>query len=296
MSMKFDSPASTRTTDTADIDSDDSSVGPEDADGPATATVRPGSSAQALASLIESEIVPRLLLVHKPARTGTADADGSEAVLESPATFARKTVELSVDDLIAHVQAQIANGVDWNRLCLDQLAPTARHLGEMWENDDASFTDVTLGLARLHQLLHEIARSPDDAAHPGMEQKRAYLVSLPGEQHTFGLAMLDEFFQKAGWLTWVDNAASGAEILERVATLSLDVIGVSVARQEMLDGLPALIKQCREASRNPNIRIMVGGRVFTDDETLADRIGADGTAADAEDAVRLATQLADRAG
>ena len=51
--------------------------------------------------------------------------------------------------------------------------------------------------------------------------------------------------------------------------------------------MPAL----RRASRNPDLVILVGGRVFSERPELAQDVGADGTAADGELAVALAVTI-----
>jgi hypothetical protein len=53
----------------------------------------------------------------------------------------------------------------------------------------------------------------------------------------------------------------------------------------------AVVSRLRADSRNPDLRIMVGGRMFMDQPGLADETGADGSALDANDALRLANRL-----
>ena len=42
-------------------------------------------------------------------------------------------------------------------LFLRLLAPAARRLGELWEGDLCTFTDVTIGLSHLQQVLRELS-------------------------------------------------------------------------------------------------------------------------------------------
>ena len=48
-------------------------------------------------------------------------------------------------------------GASVETLYLDLLAPTARHLGDLWDADVCDFTEVTVGLGRLQQVLHELS-------------------------------------------------------------------------------------------------------------------------------------------
>ena len=142
------------------------------------------------------------------------------------------------------VEQLLCRGVRLERIFLDLLAPVARKLGEFWEEDRCTFADVTLGLARLHQVLHEIGRR---GFHPNVlnAKRRAYFVPSPGEQHTFGLSMLEEFFLHAGWETASNHSASASTIVETAAAQRLDVIGFSVGCKEHLGQLSDFIRRAR---------------------------------------------------
>lgn len=113
----------------------------------------------------------------------------------------------------------------------------------------------------------------------------------PGEQHTFGLSMLEEFFLHAGWETALDHQASVKTILATVAKQNLDVVGFSISCKEFLDPLSDLIKKTRAASRNKEIAVMVGGQLFRDDPGLAEKLGRATVLPDAVLAVQKADIL-----
>jgi methanogenic corrinoid protein MtbC1 len=179
------------------------------------------------------------------------------------------------------------------RIFLDLLAPVARKLGELWEEDQCTFTDVTLGLSRLHRVLHEISRRNSDGRRPSVK-RRAFFAPVPGESHTFGVSMLEEFFLHAGWETACDHTPSMASIVHVAATQSLDVIGFSVGCQELLDPLSDLIDMTRKASCNRDVAIMVGGGLFIDNRDLATRFGNATIVADSVHAVQVAEEIVSR--
>jgi methanogenic corrinoid protein MtbC1 len=250
-----------------------------------------------LTKVIEGEIIPRLLLAHRtsaakselvpeePGQTGQAEPD-----LGSAESFAQLVLTAEPQEIVERVDHLLRRGVGLERMFLDLLAPVARKLGEFWDEDRCTFADVTLGLARLHQVLHEIGRR--DPGSPSVSVKRrAYFVPSPGEQHTFGLSMLEEFFLHAGWETASNHSASATTILETAATQRLDVIGFSVGCKEFLDPLSDLIRRARIASRNPDVAIMVGGRLFSESPDSATKLGAATVVCDGVHAVRIAEQL-----
>jgi methanogenic corrinoid protein MtbC1 len=120
------------------------------------------------------------------------------------------------------------------------------------------------------------------------------LMPLPGEQHTFGLSMLSDFFTRAGWHTWSGTVADAGELNAMVRGDWIDLIGFSLSHDALLDDARRHIAAIRRASRNPAVVIMVGGLPFAEDAGLALEIGADGTALDGAQAVAIAAVLLKR--
>ena len=68
-------------------------------------------------------------------------------------------------------------------------------------------------------------------------------------------------------------------------------MGLSLNCITCLAPLRALIAETRSVTRNRDLVILVGGHVFLESPELVAAVGADGTAPDAEAAVRLARSL-----
>ena len=84
------------------------------------------------------------------------------------------------------------------------------------------------------------------------------------------------------------------ELVALVAGRAFDIVGLTVSVERHVAPLQKSIAAVRRASRNPDIIVLVGGRVFTENPGLAADIGADGTAADGLLAVALADELMQR--
>ena len=189
-----------------------------------------------------------------------------------------------------------SDGIALSTLYLDLLAPSARRLGEMWEEDECSFTDVTIGVCRMHQVLLEFSRCFDAT---GLESSasghNALIVPVPGEQHTFGLFMVMEFMRRSNWNCFSGQPANPSEFRRLVATRDFDLIGISVGASDHVETAGQMIAELRKAARNSGAIVMVGGQAFVDDPELATQVGADTFAADGSDAVRRADALIGRA-
>ena len=251
--------------------------------------------ARSLSRLIESEIIPRLLVAHgsgPAAAPGAAHDDCISA--EEVEAFAPLSLHVEADELLEHVEGLVARGVSHNTLLVDLLAPAARLLGQFWEDDRCDFVDVTMGLWRLQEVVHEIsARLPHDHRHPFGQERRALFASLEGDQHSFGTVVIDELFSANGWLTDRLSEATTVELLQRVSDEWFDMAGLTITCDCHIAPLASIVRSIRDSSRNPRIRVMVGGRVFAANADLAKAVGADGTAPDARIAIQVADELVD---
>lgn len=253
---------------------------------------RPAREAARLAHLIESEVVPRLVL---SGRAVTCDAMPERAlVAPGPEDVVALVALVIADDSaapLAYVEALRARGVPLERLYLELFAVVAQRLGQLWTEDLCSFVDVTVGLARLQGLVREYSPAflPSVEAHD--PRRSALLLPVPGEQHTFGLVMVAEFFLRAGWEVHCDPMISEEEISSTVKNHWFAVAGISVGNNEQIDGLAALIRRVRRDSCNRGIGVMVGGRVFAEKPALAGLVGADATATDGRQAALQAETL-----
>jgi MerR family transcriptional regulator, light-induced transcriptional regulator len=250
-----------------------------------------------LVSTIENDIIPRLLNAHRARHQRPAVLAAIPAKLDS--YWVEKLAQIIlVNDAgaaSAFVESIRAKGIALETIYLDLLAPAARHLGELWNNDETDFTQVTIGLWRLQQLMYEFSPAFQDDTEHGTKLRRTMLVPVPGSQHTLGLLMVAEFFRRAGWVVWGDPTASVSDLLHAARTQWFDMIGFSVGTQTQFGALTDAISAIREASQNPDITVMVGGPVFVANPELVELVGADATAADASKAVDYAeTLIADR--
>lgn len=249
--------------------------------------------AESLLRAIEGDVVPRLMLAHQPREirepaplesAGDIRSDEVErfraVILRGPTSSA---VEL-VDELFAR-------GLPPEAVFIDLLGSTARHLGELWEQDLCGFSEVTIGLCRLHEVLreHSILHDPSHAARPS--SPRILLTTANGDQHAFGLVVVAEFLRREGWRVWTEPGAAFDQIAMLLGKERFDIVGLSAASRSTADEIATEIRALRSASSNPDVRILVGGRLFVETPLLAETVGADGLALDARSASKVARAL-----
>ncbi|QYU69615.1 cobalamin B12-binding domain-containing protein [Leptolyngbya sp. 15MV] len=268
-------------------------ISPRDSRSHRLAASMPGgiASGAALGVLIEGEIIPRLLMAHidEPMQFPIRTCSGIDPLEAN--RFAPLPLELEADELLAEVDKFLDRGVSVETVLVELLAPSARKLGQCWEEDSCDFVDVTMGLWRLQEVMREImVRSPVVAQNLAA-QRSALFAPMPGDQHSFGALMVEEVFARAGWQSEVLFEPKQQELLHIVVERSFDLVGLTVSSDCPSAAIAELITAIRSVSRNPAVRVIIGGRVVNADPGLVSVVGADGTAPDARAALALAERM-----
>ncbi|MBA4171317.1 MAG: cobalamin-binding protein [Hyphomicrobium sp.] len=246
--------------------------------------------------LIQGEIIPRLMLVHQQiaAAAPAKSAIRSKTIVgEDVANLTHLVIASDAGAAWGYIESVQARGVAVEAILLDLMTPVARRLGEMWETDTADFVDVTIGLTRLQGMLRRL--SPPFGSAEGDAVKvatgrdgcvrRIVLLPAPGEQHSFGLLMVEKFFRSAGWDVWSGLPDDPVAIRKILKTQSFSAIGYSLSSHKFVDRLSLSIEWARRVSKNKHVAVLVGGRAFALDPSLVKRVGADMCGTDALDAV-----------
>lgn len=246
---------------------------------------------------IQTDILPRLMMAHAkdpkvpaPRNPFPEALKADEAELEVE-RFANLIMSKDVNEAVCCVEALLAKGASLEMIYLELLAPTARRLGRLWDGDLCCFTDVAIGMTRLHQVLSGLSQRFMRVGERQKRVRRAILAPLPCEQHTFGLVMVADCFRRAGWEVVGRRLAAGDRIEDIVRCEPFHLIGLSVSDERQLDRTGSTIHAIRRASCNRTILVMVGGYAFNDHPEIVGQIGADGTAANGFKAVGRAENL-----
>ena len=250
---------------------------------------------ESLLDVIESQIIPRLLEAH-PASDASNDREfdlAYEPTAEQIDQFARLCLSVDEAPTMEFLQSLLGAGVGNDNIFLNLIAPAARHLGRLWDQDDLDFTQVTLGLMRMHQITHQLGYEYHAGPQHAGSVRRIMLASAPGSHHILGLAIVAEFFRKNGWQVVLEIANSALELDHAVKNEWFDLIGLSVGLVEQISTLPLLIDRLRSSSRNPSVCVLLGGPAFLSTAVTAQTLGANGISTDALEAIRLADTLVD---
>jgi methanogenic corrinoid protein MtbC1 len=250
------------------------------------------SHAQAvLTRTMEEEVIPRLLAARRLQSPAAATPCAQELAPNHVAELVRLVLKGTPPQAADYIGALQDRGIGADILMLDLLTRTARTLGQMWEDDLCDFTEVTMGVLRLNNVMRLVCAAFDADSQPPADAPHALLVQAPGEQHGLGLAMVVHFFRRGGWHVQSEPVGTYDDLVGLAANRWFGMVGISVSCSDRMDALAGGIAALRRASRNPSACVMVGGPPFIQHPQLVKMVGADATAADAALAVQQAQKL-----
>jgi MerR family transcriptional regulator, light-induced transcriptional regulator len=250
-----------------------------------------GSHLEEFASVIENVIVPRLLMSHVH---NTKRITLKRACLDNDGVrdFIELTMDEEPDAAISFVQGLLDNGIPFQDILLNLMAPAARELGERWAHDATNFVEVTLGVARMHRILREFDGVPEHMWSQAGAGGNVLLMPAPGEQHTFGLRLVQEFLLRESWSVTTRSVLKVADIHKIVANGEFDVIGLSLSGETLIDSLRSSIAEIRRITKSSGTKILIGGHLFMERPDLVESLGADAYAPDAPSTVNLLNRWA----
>lgn len=179
-----------------------------------------------------------------------------------------------------------ASGIEMATVYLDVFQPALREIGRLWQENQISVADehvaTAITQAAMARLFEQSFEWRDRAGHSLV----AACADL--ERHEVGIRMLCDLLEMKGWdTTFLGATVPNESLVEIVRRKKPRAVALSVSISPHLPRLRAMIRAVREGAGEAQPLILVGGRPFLEDPSLAVRLGADLTAPDAARAVEL---------
>ncbi|MEM8537637.1 MAG: B12-binding domain-containing protein [Pseudomonadota bacterium] len=202
---------------------------------------------------------------------------------------------LSADDQAA--DAFILNarrdGIGIEVIYLGYVAGAARRLGEMWDNDEVSFIDVTLASGKLYRIIRGLRH----IIHPDIIEERddwpAMFALVPGETHTLGIEIATDIFRREGWDVDMFVGLDHDTLLDRSDRRRYRAIVLVANSDSMLEPLIRLALAMRIS--HPLAHLIVAGNILDHHAEVEALVGADAVMQDIETAVSTLSAVIDQA-
>jgi 5-methyltetrahydrofolate--homocysteine methyltransferase len=173
----------------------------------------------------------------------------------------------------------------------DALIPSLEEVGARFERGDF-FVPEMLIAARAMQGALDILRPL--LAETGARQVGTYVMgTVKGDVHDIGKNLVNIMLEGAGFTVFDLGVNVAPEVfVEKINEHQPDIVGFSAFLTTTMPMFKANINALEKAGIRDNVIVMVGGAPVT--QEYADMVGADGYAADASTAVRLAKDLIEK--
>ena len=180
----------------------------------------------------------------------------------------------------------VDSGVPVKDIYLHVFQPSQRELGRLWQLNQISVAQEHYCTAAtqliMAQLYPRIFRTEKNG-------RKIIATSIGGELHEIGVRIIADFFEMEGWDTYYLGANSPTSaIVQAIADRRADLLAVSATMTFHIRAVESLIATIRVSN---DVKVLVGGYPFNLEPELWKRIGADAYAADASEAVAVASRL-----
>jgi methanogenic corrinoid protein MtbC1 len=176
-------------------------------------------------------------------------------------------------------------------LYLHVFQPVQREVGRLWQINRLSVAQEHYVTAATQLTMSQLYPRIFATARVG---RCLVAACVGGELHEIGVRMVADLFELDGWDSYYLGANAPVEgILQALEERRADVLAVSATLTVHVGQVRTLIERVRanETGRRP--AILVGGYPFLLSPELWRRVGADGFAPDAQEAVQVANRLVD---
>jgi 5-methyltetrahydrofolate--homocysteine methyltransferase len=186
------------------------------------------------------------------------------------------------------VNEGLADGMDPENMLYDALIPSLEEVGARFERGDF-FVPEMLIAARAMQGALDILRPL--LAETGAAQIGTFVMgTVKGDVHDIGKNLVNIMLEGAGFQVYDLGVNVAPEtFVEQVQEHKPEIVGFSAFLTTTMPMFKANINALEKAGIRDDVIVMVGGAPVT--QEYADAVGADGYAADASTAVRLAKDL-----
>jgi corrinoid protein of di/trimethylamine methyltransferase len=201
---------------------------------------------------------------------------------------------LIVADLEAGVgaaQRLVDRGMDPKAILEEGMAVAMFDLGEMWKRGEVFLPEVVASaevFKRCNAIVEPALLAQKD---PDAESNALVLMcTVKGDLHDLGKNMVGAMLRTSGFdVHDMGKDVSADRIVEAINELRPTILGMSALLTTTVPYQETVIKRLEQEGLRDRVKVMVGGAPVTPE--WADKIGADGYANNAPEAVEIARKL-----
>lgn len=190
------------------------------------------------------------------------------------------------------VDATVAEGTSVLDVYLQVFQPVLREVGRLWQYNRISVAQEHYCSAAIQLMM---GRFSDRIFASERIGKTIVSACVGDELHEIGLRMVADAMEASGWDTHFLGAnVPAADLVKLARRVRADVVALSVTLTSNLSRLNDIIGALRDETALEETKLVVGGYPFIVQPDLWRKVGADGCAGDAAQAIEVCTELVER--
>jgi len=167
------------------------------------------------------------------------------------------------------------------------LIPALRHAGDLWHRNELIVAQEHFVTETTLSVMAMIAGRVPLAEPNGCT---VLVAAVSGNPHSLGAQAVGDTFERDGWnVIFLGSDLPPEEIVLGIEAFGPDLVALSASLTVHLRGIAATLSAIRQS--RPDVKTLVGGRVFTAFPHLAKRVGADAMATTPREALEIASEL-----
>jgi corrinoid protein of di/trimethylamine methyltransferase len=202
----------------------------------------------------------------------------------------RALIAAERDLALAATQRLVDMGTDPTVILEQGMAVAMFDLGEMWKRGEVFLPEVVAS-AEVFKQCNAIVEPVLLAQKEGHERGRlVVMATVKGDLHDLGKNMVGAMLRTSGFEVHdLGKDVSADRIVATIDELSPDIVGLSALLTTTVPYQQTVIQRLEREGVRERVKVMVGGAPVTPE--WADKIGADGYANNAPEAVEIAKKL-----
>ncbi len=208
-----------------------------------------------------------------------------------PVSLFQSLVAGSEEEAANFILKALINGTDLVKIFDDMISPAMRQVGEMWLRGELSVAQEHLATRAAHSAVNKLRAA---APVPRITGELAFCAALEGDYHELPTHLAQITIESRGWEVMNFGANTPLFSLgEEVIYHSPEAICISVSFLGDLDRLSRDYKLFREQVAKLGIPVIIGGRIFENDD-IRRRFPAECYASSFNEVADFVTEIAAR--
>jgi dimethylamine corrinoid protein len=197
-------------------------------------------------------------------------------------------VEMDEDQAVSAAHEVVALGLDAYEAIEQGLSAGMERAGQLFDEEEYFIPELLMCSDAMYAGMDVL--KPHLRADSAAEKHKVVIGVVEGDTHDIGKNLVKIMLETSGFeVTDLGRDIAPARFVETAKAIGAKIIALSTLMTTTMEGMGAVIKQLREEGIRDEFKVIVGGGPIS--QGFADRIGADGYAVNAADAIRLARSL-----